>query len=101
MNSPHEWDPHNVKFNNHARSFEEDTTKNYSMSALNHHNVHEICNNDRNLFDIAQINHRIINSVKVNLPSSLHINKQIQATVTKSHVPINNPTSTAKTEMKT
>ena len=99
MSSPHEWDPHNVTFKNHARSFKEEMSQNYNVSTLSRHDVMETCDDNRDVFNIAQINQRIINSVIVSTPTLCN-KRNIKATVSKPQVPNKNSPPLPETEMK-
>ena len=46
MISPHEWNPHNVKFHSQARQFEDEMTSRYQISATQRAEFDDIASND-------------------------------------------------------
>ena len=63
LSSPHEWDPKNVTFPASNITFEE-KMYNYNISSIQNDNYNLNITNDDLLFDLSQINTRIINSVQ-------------------------------------
>jgi len=67
LNSPHEWNPQSVQFRNKAQSFQDEMQQHYNVSAINcqSNDNYEQHDSKSIVFDIASINNRIINSVKI------------------------------------
>ena len=65
MSSPHEWNPHTVQFHSHARKFEDEMTQHYNISDILRYNETQIDYEDNVLFNIGQINNKIINSAPI------------------------------------
>ena len=92
MTSPHEWNPHNVTFNNQPRPFEDEMRNNFQISALHRAEFENIGDNNQLIYDIADFNHKIINSVTT-------INKrQINTSEVKVVTPVISKTKLNKTK---
>ena len=65
MSSPHEWNPQTVQFHSHARKFEDKMTQHYNISDVLCYNETQIDYEDNVLFNIGQINNKIINSAPI------------------------------------
>ena len=63
LTSPHECNPHDIKFNNSTRSFEQEINKLDDIKFVRY-------NADDSLFNIGNINRKIINSVVISSVNS-------------------------------
>ena len=65
MSSPRGWNRHTVRFYSHARIFEDDMRPHYNISDVLCYNETQIDYEDNVLFNIGQINNKIINSAPI------------------------------------
>ena len=65
LSSSQEWNPHTVQFHSHARKFEDEMTQHYNISDVMRHNETHVDHDDNILFNIGQINNKIINSAPI------------------------------------
>ena len=98
LSSPHEWNPQEVKFNNNSQSFEERMSGRHVISAMHMNRPEVDIKNDNSVFDIYNINTRIISSFVTKLSDGA-LNSTTASSVTKdkSNLTVDNVPTMAKT----